>query len=100
MNVLMAQWRPAQVRVVPSPMVGQQAVSNPPGTVLVPVRPAFIDSPVIQLTTDVAAAVSMGMLGHSFGKVPPHGSRWSTVFWVFSALAGFKALYDLSKLNR
>lgn len=94
---LTAHWRPVQIRLAPA--IGQQ-VSNPPGTMVVPARPAFIDSPVVQLATDVAAAVSMGLLGHSFGKVPPHGSRWSTVFWVASGLAAFKGLYDLSRVNR
>ena len=95
MNPLMASWRPAQVRLAPA--IGQQVSTPPPGTMIVPVKPAFIDSPLIQFLTDAAAAVSMGMLGASFGKAH---SRWSTVFWVASGLAGFKGLYDLSKLNR
>jgi hypothetical protein len=94
MNMFAAPWRPAQVRL--APVLGQ-TVSNPPGTMVVPVKPAFIDSPVIQFATDIAATVSMGMLGSSFGKV---NSRWSTPFWVASGLAAFKGLYDLSRLNR
>lgn len=95
MNIFAAPWRPAQVRLAPT--LGQTAVSSPPGTMIVPVKPAFIDSPVVQLMTDVAAALSMGMLGNSFGRA---NSRWSTPFWVASGLAAFKGLYDLSKLNR
>lgn len=95
MNPLMTQWRPAQVRLAPS--IGQQTVSNPSGTMIVPVRPAFIDSPVVQFVTDLAASISTAMLGHSFGKA---NSRWSTVFWAASAVTGAKGLYDLSRLNR
>ena len=95
MNVLSAPWRPLPVRLAPG--IGQTTVSNPPGTMVVPVKPAFIDSPVVQFTTDIAATISMAMLGHSFGKA---NSRWSTPFWVASGLAAFKGLYDLSRLNR
>lgn len=95
MNIFAAPWRPAQVRLAPS--MGQTAVSNPPGTMVVPVKPAFIDGPLISLLTDTAAAISTGMLGYSFGKA---NSRWSTPFWVASGLSAFKGLYDLSRLNR
>ncbi len=94
MNSFVASWRPAQVRLAPA--IGQQ-VSNPPGTIVVPARPAFIDSPVVQFVTDTTAAISTGILGYTFGKT---GSRWSTVFWMLTAVTGFKAFYDLSKLNR
>lgn len=95
MNTHVASWRPAQVRLAPA--IGQQATSNPPGTMVVPVRPAFIDSPVVQFATDLAASVSTGILGYTFGKV---NSRWSTVFWMLSGITAFKGFYDLSRLNR
>jgi hypothetical protein len=63
----------------------------------VPTRLPFIDSPLIQLATDATAAVASGMLGYAFGK---HNSRWSTVFWVVSALTGAKGVVDLYRLQR
>lgn len=94
-------WRPAQVQLAPAhrpaPALSQAMTNPPPGTMIVPVKPAFIDSPLVQLISSTTAAVSSGMLGYSFGKA---NSRWSTVFWAVSAITGFVALINLTKLNR
>jgi len=81
----------------PAPMAQVRLGQTPLPMAPVPQKPAFIDSPVVQFTTDMTVAVAGGMLGYAFGK---ENSRWSTVFWVISGVAGFKALFDGSRLNR
>lgn len=91
-TITIAPWQPA-------PMLSRRSIGQTPLPMApaAPARPAFIDSPLVQFATDATLAVSSGMLGYAFGK---ERSRWSTVFWAISAVAGFKALFDGSRLNR
>ncbi len=82
-------YRPAPIQRMgqtPLPMTAPAAARLP-----------FIDSPLLQLATDVSASVASGLLGYAFGK---DKSRWSTVFWVVSALSGAKGLVDLYRIQR
>jgi hypothetical protein len=91
-------------RPVPlQPRMGQSPLPmTPPASTRLP----FIDSPILQLATDVSASVASGLLGYAFGRTkdadgnPRKPSRWSTVFWVVSALTGAKGLVDLYRMQR
>lgn len=85
-------WRP-----LPLYRMGQEATTTVPAPAAEPTQP-FIDSPVMQLMTDVGASVASGMLGHAMGKAKMH--RWSVFFWVLSGMTGLKAAIDLSRLQR
>lgn len=89
-----AQWAPAPY----SPRLAQWAVpvAAVPAPADAKVSLIDIDSPLTSFLTAAIASSATGILGHSFGKVH---SRWSTVFWSLSALTGFKALIDLSRLK-
>lgn len=91
-TIRIVPWQPAPP--APYRTMGQTPLPMAPAA---PPRPAFIDSPVVQFVTDTTLAVSSGMLGYAFGK---ENSRWSTFFWAVSAIAGFKAIFDGSRLNR
>jgi hypothetical protein len=61
-----------------------------------PAKPPIIDSALVAFLTDVAAAAAMGALAVTYGKAK---SRWATFFWSGTAVFGFKALIDGSRIR-
>jgi hypothetical protein len=54
-------------------------------------------SPVVNVVADVATAGVAGYFASLLGRA---GNNWSTFWWVVAGLSGFRALYDLSKIER
>jgi hypothetical protein len=85
-------------------MINYSMSVKPRGSALVPPpRPMvlgqggverFIDSPILAIMTDFTAASASAYLAYSFGQV---GNRWSTFFWVVSAMSAVKLLHDLGR---
>lgn len=97
---LNARWSPAPYAPALlgfSRKLGQAPVTTTPPAAA-PEKPGLfdIDAPLASFLTASIASAGTAILGHSFGKVH---SRWSTVFWAVSGIAGFKALIDLSRLK-
>lgn len=88
-----AGWRPAPIG--PSRHVGQAAPTPVPAVA----QPSLfgIDGPLWAVMTDGVVVVSGAMLASGFGAA---GSRYSSLFWGITAVAGFKTLLDLSRLYR
>lgn len=93
MDVMPALARPLAMRPW-TPYVGQ--ASPPPPA---PAGPSLfsINGPVWALGVDVTIIVSSATLAMGFGA---YRSRWSSVFWGLTAVAGFKAFLDLSRIYR
>jgi hypothetical protein len=72
-------------------------------------KPAFIDSALVSLLTDLGAAIPLGLLGLSYHKASKKESvspsmvhtyrSWSAFFWAASGAASFKVLIDLSRIR-
>jgi hypothetical protein len=82
-------WSPAPARL-PSPYraLGGSELGQQGG---------FISSPTLNLALDAWTAATAAYLGWGFGR---RGNSWSTFWYVVSAVSGFKALYDLSKMPK
>lgn len=57
----------------------------------------FLDSPLLALTLDSWTSLTAAYLGWGFGQ---RHNNWSTFWYVVAAVSGFKALYDISKLEK
>jgi len=79
-------WKPAQVLLpamtVPKRALGQGGVET------------FVDSSLLSIMTDFTAAAASAYVAYGFGKAD---NKWSTFFWVISAMSGVKLLHDLSR---
>lgn len=85
-NGFKMSWKPAQVLLpamtVPKRALGQGGVET------------FVDSPLLSVMTDFTAAAASAYVAYGFGQ---YGNKWSTFFWVISAMSSVKLLHDLSR---
>jgi hypothetical protein len=79
-------WKPAQV-LLPAMATRQRALGQ--GGV-----ETFVDSPLLSVMTDFTAAAGSAYVAYGFGKAD---NKWSTFFWVISAMSAVKLLHDLSR---
>jgi len=79
-------WKPAQVLLpamaAPKRALGQGGVEQ------------FMESPMLSIMTDFTAAAASAYVAYGFGKAD---NKWSTFFWVISAMSGVKLLHDLGR---
>lgn len=81
-------WTPAPTKL-PSPFMGDSKRLGQAG--------GFWDSPVLAFTLDTWTSLTSAYLGWGFSR---RGNNWSTFWYVVAAVSGFKAIYDLSRIER
>lgn len=80
--------------------LGQPVITTPttpPGVVLAPSRPPFIDSALVSFIFDTLGATAYGILSYGSSTVKAH--TWSKIFGIVSGLLAVKGLYDLSNIR-
>lgn len=75
-----AAWAPARLPLPASKSLGETG--------------DFLESPSLALVTDVVVAAATGFFAWGLGA---HNNKWSTFWWVVSAMAGVKALHDMGR---
>lgn len=79
-------WKPAAV--------GLPAMSVRPRALGQGGAETLLDSSLLAIMTDFTAASASAYLAYNFGRVD---NKWSTFFWVISAMSSVKLLHDLAR---
>lgn len=98
-------WKPVTVQMA-RPRVGQTVpVVAPPGTMIVPIKPSLIDSPLMAVAFDGvivggAATLAVGYHKKSRGGNSKVNQNMSALFWAVTGLFGLKLALDVNRFSK